>query len=230
MTLQLNNYATEMRKIVKLEDGVLTHSPRKEGEVWTHSNVAGAFALDFLTLTHGWRKFPQKGSGLPTSYEMTPAETVWTPEEAHEMKADGWRFLIIAKVASKELGGVAEIHATEAGFITAIFDLYNEFLDHPDSTEGTVPLVTYVVDEMGNQAMTIQGFIPRPNKVFGQPCNSLPQRKPPAAAPAIPTPVRPVSGGSGAEEPITRPMNQAHQDMVAKIAAKQAAHANGHAD
>jgi hypothetical protein len=227
--LQLINYATETRpKQVKLVDGVLTYS-RKDGADWVNINVEGVFAFDFLTLTHGWRKFPEKGSGLPVSHEMQPAEIAWTSEDAQVMKADGWRFLLIAKVASKEFGGLAEIQAPEPALITAITALYNEFLVHPDAAEGTVPLVSHQVSKMGEQTMRIEGFIPRP-KVFGQPCNTLPARPEkvaPVAAPSEPArseeaPTASVESGKGAK----------NADLLAKLhernATKKAA-SNGEA-
>jgi hypothetical protein len=227
MTLQLNNYAEEYRKIIKLADGSLTHSPRKEGDEWVYTKVEGAFTLDFLTMTHGWRKFPLKGSGLPTQFEITPAETVWTQEQANEMKANGWKFLVIAKVASREFGGLAEIHAVEPALITAINELFHEFLVHPDSTEGTVPVITHEVDAFGEQRMVIQGFRPRADKVFGKPCNTLPERTQepvePKAAPSAPAKPQETPTVSPTA-PAATVKNQAfHDDMVAKMAARKAA-------
>jgi hypothetical protein len=206
MTLALDtNYAIDdWAKQIELKDGILKYW--KGG----YTPVTQPFALDFATLQDGYVKYGAKGSGDRPEYTLQPAEIKWEPEENALLIADGWQYLMVAKIKSREFGSaVAEFHATRSkALIEALNALYKTFLEH--GPEGGVPMVSHQVNDLGDQEFVIHGFITRP-PAFGEPINTLPKMNAanPAPASATPTPSpapapKAAPGGPG-PEPLPKP-------------------------
>lgn len=215
MTLKFNtDYATNTgKRIVSLIDGNLTMY--KDG---ANVVLVQPFAIDFGTMTHGYVKLKK---GTKPQYMLQAMDKEFSAEDNTVMVADGWQYMIAAKIMSEELGkGLWELHDVNSAPLTkAIATLYETFLKH--APEGSVPMVTHETNEIGEQSFAVHGFASRPG-IFGTPCNTFPTRDGPlpplevAPTPII-TPLRPTLA------PAAASANGSKQtDLLATLAARKA--------
>jgi hypothetical protein len=136
--------------------------------------VKGPFTFDFATLRHGWMKWVEIDGKKSQEFLLQPASDEFTEDEANAMLADGWEFLMKAKVASTEFPkGLSELTINKK-LVAAVAHVYEQYANHPLAKEGKIIVVKHSSDETGEQKLELVGFTER-KQSYGEILNPIPR-------------------------------------------------------
>jgi hypothetical protein len=170
--MKTQNFATtrSTNPTVRVSGKTLVYR-KKISDEWTNVPIEKPFAFDLPSLQHGWVRFEK---GKRAEFELQPASTPWTDDEANAMIADGFVFAVTAKMSSAEIGGLHELQVTDGSIINAINELVENYVCHPSAALGEIPVVSHQIDEMGNHSFVTGGFTKR-HPDFGTALNPIPR-------------------------------------------------------
>jgi hypothetical protein len=137
--------------------GLIREVNRKVAGAWEtqHVQVAEPFALDLGRVQTGWENY-EKGVGRSLTVVAAGAETPAKP-------ADKARGVIIAPIASSEVGSCAELQIDTAPAAAGFQALFNAAMATPNAADGQIPIVQFTADNLdGEPEFEILDWIDRP--------------------------------------------------------------------